>query len=74
MIYKRGDYGISIEQVDGFGKMPALWVHYKNTMGKVASFSNFEAAKKFERFLEWLVMINAKEPDIDDAEGQENDG
>ena len=62
MIYKRGDFGISVSHVDGFGKRPSLWVHDKNTMIKVASFGSEEKAKMFMAFLEWLVMANAEPP------------
>ena len=62
MIYKRGDFGISVSQVDGFGKNPSLWVNNKNMMFKVASFGNEEKAKKFMAYLDWLVLENAEPP------------
>jgi hypothetical protein len=62
MIYKRGDFGISVSQVDGFGKRPSLWLHNKNSMLKVASFGNEEKAKLFLAYLDWFVLINAKPP------------
>ena len=55
MIYKRGDYSISIEQIDGFGKNPSLFVFYKNQGIKVASFNSPESAKVFEVFLDKLT-------------------
>ena len=62
MIYKRGDFGISVSQVDGFGKKPSLWIHDKNSMIKVASFGSEEKAKMFMDYLDWLVLINAEPP------------
>lgn len=63
MIYKRGDFGISVSQLDGFGKNPSLWVHNKNTMLKVASFGSEEKGNIFMRYLDWLVLINAEPPE-----------
>lgn len=60
MIYKCGDYSISIEQIDEFGKNPSLFVSYKNQGIKVASFNSLESAKLFEVFLDKLT--NAKPP------------
>ena len=63
MIYKRGDYGISVSQIDGFGKRPSLWVHNKNTMTKVASFGSERKAKMFLKYLDWFMLINAEPPE-----------
>ena len=62
MIYKRGDYGISVYQVDGFGKRPSLWIRSKNCMLKVASFGSEEKAKLFISYLEWLLFADTKPP------------
>ena len=62
MIYKRGDFGVSVSQVDGFGKRPSLWVHNKNCMIKVASFGSEEKAKMFLEYLDWLCLINGEPP------------
>lgn len=62
MIYKRGDFGISVSQVDGFGKNPSLWVHNKNTLIKDASFGSEEKSKMFMEYLDWLVLLNAEPP------------
>ena len=62
MIYKRGDFGISVSQLDGFGKNPSLWILDKNSMIKVASFGSEEKAKMFMGYLDWLVLINAEQP------------
>lgn len=66
MIYKRGDFGVSVSQVDGFGKNPSLWVHDKNSMIKVASFGSEEKAKMFMSYLEWMLFQNAEPPKEDD--------
>jgi hypothetical protein len=66
MIYKRGDYGISVEQINGFGKNPGLWVHKGNTAVKMASFGSFEKAEQFMRYLDYMLLINGKEPEDKD--------
>lgn len=63
MVYKRGDFGVSVCQVDGFGKRPSLCVHNKNCMVKVASFGSEEKAKMFMDYLDWLVLINGEPPE-----------
>ena len=68
MIYKRGEYGISVEQINGFGKNPGLWIHKGNSAIKMASFGSKEKAEEFIRYLDWLVLINAKEPEEKDGE------
>lgn len=62
MIYKRGDFGISVSQVNRFGKNPSLWIHDKNSMVKVASFGSEEKAKLFLNYLDWLLLGNGKSP------------
>lgn len=62
MIYTRGDFGVSVKQIDGFGKNPSLWIHYKNEAFKVASFKNEENAKLFISYLEWLLFADTKPP------------
>lgn len=61
-VYRRGDYGISVSQVDGFGKRPSLWVRDKNRMIKVASFGSDEKAVLFMEYLDWLFSINVIPP------------
>lgn len=63
--YMRGDYGISISQVDGFGKRPGLWVKDKNRMIKVASFGSDEKARLFIEYLEWLFSITVIPPKVE---------
>lgn len=62
MVYKRGDYGISVEKVDGFGKNPGLWIHKGNEAVKVASFGNSKKAEIFIRYLDYMFLIDGKEP------------
>ena len=56
MLYKRGEFGIAVEQIDGFGKMPGLWVCEQNCMCKVASFGSEEKAKAFITFMDWILF------------------
>ena len=63
MIYKRGNYGISVETIDGFGKNPGLWVHHGNVATKMASFGSKEKAEQFLKYLNYFLLINGKEPD-----------
>lgn len=46
--FKKGEEIISIEQVDGFGKNPSLWIGTVGNFVKVASFRNEKSAKDFE--------------------------
>lgn len=62
MLYRRGEYGITVEQIDGFGKRPGLWIRRGNTMRKMASFGSEEKAKIFEQYLDYL-LTNEKEPE-----------
>ena len=52
--FKLGTKCIFIEQVDGFGKRPGLWIGNVGQMTKVASFNSFEHAYQFE---EWLIVF-----------------
>ena len=52
--FMMGSRYISIEQVDGFGKRPGLWIGNAGQMTKVASFNSFQHAYEFE---EWLRMF-----------------
>ena len=58
--YKRNDVLISVEQIDGFGKNPGLWIGTENPnqMVKVASFRNEDMAKTFCKWFEYMAMIN----------------
>lgn len=48
---------IGIQQVDGFGKRPGLWIGAEKPfmLVKVASFSNNESAKKFGDWLDYII-------------------
>ena len=67
--YKRGNILISVEQVDGFGKNPSLWVGTKNPneLLKVASFGSSDKAAVFCKWLEHLLRLNS----IDEGEKQD---
>lgn len=61
MTYSRGKIEISVEQIDGFGKNPGLWIKSlaeENAMIKVASFGSFEKAQIFEMHLQKLLGLN----------------
>ncbi len=64
MLYRRGEYGIAVEQIDGFGKKPGLWIHHGNQAIKMASFGSEEKAKIFKQYLDYL-LTNEKEPDVE---------
>jgi len=57
MTYKRGGVSVSVYQLDGFGKNPALWIgtDEPNQMVKVASFGNEDKARLFCKWLEYLL-------------------
>lgn len=63
MVYKRGDYGISVETITGFGKNPGLWIRNRNQLVKVASFGSPEKAERFMKYLDYMLLINGKEPE-----------
>ena len=56
MTYGKGNYKISIEQIDGFGKNPGLWIHRGNEAFKMASFGSFEKAELFCEFMEYFLF------------------
>lgn len=63
MTYKRGDVLISVEQIDGFGKNPSLWIGTENPnqLVKVASFGSYEKAKKFTKWLDYMVGLSERD-------------
>ena len=63
MTYKRGHVSISVHQLDGFGKNPALWIgtDEPNQMIKVASFGSKDKADKFCKWLEYLLGLSNDE-------------
>ena len=66
MTYKRGQVSISVHQLDGFGKHPALWIGTEepNQMVKVASFGNEDKANLFCKWLEYLIGFNNDEGSV----------
>ena len=63
MTYKRGQVSISIYQLDGFGKRPALWIgtYDPNQMVKVASFRSDDAAELFCKWFEYMIGLSNNE-------------
>jgi len=59
MTYNRDDVFISVEQIDGFGKNPGLWIGTRdpNQMVKVASFGSEEKANLFCKWFEYMIGI-----------------
>lgn len=64
--YKRGGATISVEQIDGFGKNPGLWIGTDdpNRMVKVASFGSEEKARLFCNWMDYLIGV-ANNADLD---------
>ena len=63
MEIKRGDVSISVEQIDGFGKNPGLWIGTEkpNMRVKVASFGSKDKADQFWKWLKWIVGLGERE-------------
>lgn len=63
MTYKRGQVSISVHQLDGFGKRPALWIGTDdpNQTVKVASFRSDDAAELFCKWFEYLIGLTNDE-------------
>lgn len=55
MTYKKGNTVISVEQIDGFGKNPGLWIGSENELVKVASFGSKDKADNFCKWLEYFL-------------------
>ena len=57
--YKRGNISISVEQIDGFGKNPALWIGTDdpNQQVKVASFGSPVRAELFCKWMDYMLGI-----------------
>lgn len=65
MLYKCGDIEFSVEQIDGLGKNPGLWVKSQvdGSFIKVASFGSKEKADLFELNLQtFFAMAKHFEP------------
>ena len=63
MTIERGEKSISVEQIDGFGKNPGLWIGNGNELVKVASFGSAEKAEMFCKQLREILsgVLIAKE-------------
>lgn len=63
MTFKRNDILISVEQVEGFGKNPGLWIGTEspNQLVKVASFGNDQKARLFCKWLSYLLGMCYRE-------------
>ena len=64
MIYRCGDVSISVEQIDGFGKKPGLWIGAGNEILKVASFGDTDKSQMFCKWLEYMVGIKDEIPKL----------
>lgn len=66
MRYEKGNVIISVEQIDGFGKNPGLWIgtNDPNQCVKVASFGSEDKAKTFCKWLEYLLGLNDDETKV----------
>ena len=65
MTFNRGGVVISVDKIDGLGKMPGLYVGRKNELFKVASFGNEDKSKMFCEYLEYLCGISDEPPKED---------
>ena len=56
MKYSYQNAYISVEQIDGFGKNPSLWIGTEkpNQAVKVASFGSEDKAQQFIKWLDYL--------------------
>lgn len=66
MTFSKGTVIISVEQIDGFGKNPGLWIGKKseagNWLSKVASFGNEQRAQDFCDWLLYMFGLTDQEP------------
>ena len=65
MTFNRSGVVISVDKIDGFGKMPGLYVGSKNKLVKVASFGNEMKAELFCKYLEFVTGITDEPPGED---------
>ena len=63
MTYKYGNASISVHQLDGFGKNPALWIGTENPNQtvKVASFGSVDKAKLFCKWFEYFIGLSDRQ-------------
>lgn len=64
--YSKGEYLISAEKIEGFGKNPGLWIGKGNQMVKLASFGNEKKAEAFLQWLEYFMWGPFDDPDDND--------
>lgn len=64
--YKRGNISISVEQIDGFGKNPSLWIgsDVPNQRVKVASFGTPEKAEWFCKWMDYMLGLTSNEKGV----------
>ena len=65
MTFNRAGIVISVEKIDGFGKMPGLYVGTKSCLTKVASFGDEWKAELFCKYLEFVAGITVEPPQED---------
>ena len=60
--YKRNGVSVSVEQIDGLGKNPGLWIGTDdpNKRAKVASFGSKEKAEMFIKWMDYLLNCEGK--------------
>ena len=66
MTYRLNGAVISVEQINGFGKNPGLWVgsEDQNTLYKVASFGSVDKAQMFCSWFEYFTRISDIKPEV----------
>ena len=66
MRYEYGNVVISVEQIDGFGKNPGLYIGTNNPNGvyKVASFGSVDKAQAFCKWFEYMIGLRKEEPEV----------
>lgn len=74
MRYERGNVVISVNQIDGMGKNPGLWIgtNDPNTVWKVASFGSADKAQTFCKWFEYMIGLRQNEPEEKPNEDAEN--
>jgi hypothetical protein len=64
--YKRKGVSVSVEQIDGFGKNPGLWIGTEspNMRVKVASFGSEDKARLFIKWLDYIIGVTDDEGSV----------
>ena len=65
MRYERGNVVISVNQIDGLGKNPGLYIGTRNPnmVWKVASFGSEDKAQTFMKWFEYMVGLTDEPPE-----------